>query len=933
MAKILLLLFAAFSINMAWAKAIKGTIKDSVSNEAIIGATIVVKDQPSKGVASGLDGSFELANNKYPVSLIVNYVGYTAKEIVVQRSGDLPIDILLESDAQEISGVTVVGRVQKGSESGIVSGIKFAQAVTVGVSAAQISKTSDSDAAEVVKRIPGISIIDNRFIIIRGLSQRYNNVWINNGGVPSSEADGRAFSFDIIPTTNIDNIVISKSYSADLPGDFCGGFIKISTKGMPESSSFQVGVGTGINSQTHFSDVRLGNGSATDWMGFDASKRQLGSIVPEHLGMVDNNAQMDNIIKNGFNNDWSINTFKPLPDIKLNAIWSARLNEKLGMVLAVGYNNTYKTLNIESKRYGVYNAERDTPTVEKDYHDTQYNNDVKINAMNNWIWEPSEKTRYEFGNLVNVIGRNRLTERYGLSTVSGDYYESQTEMLYSSRLTYTGQFSGHHTLGDNASSTIEWNTTYSYAHKDEPDRRIVKNIGNMPADGVAKPNMPTYNDNISRYYQNLDDNIVSMSANYKKKFDGSAWQPTLKSGLYGEYRNRRYTPREFVYRYDRLDYDQRNKYIYLPFEQMMSRDWLGADKVYIDEVSRKSNAYNGDYSVLAAYAAATLPIGKFNIDMGVRAEMWNMSIEYDRSMSASSVLTTTHKYDKLSLLPALNISYNFNEKNLMRLSYGRTVNRPEFREVSPAVYYDFELFAEVQGNPDLKMATIDNYDLRYEIYPASGEMITIGAFYKHFINPIEWNFVDMGGSYRYSYENAKSAYTAGVEIDIRKSLSFIGVPQFTMVLNGAVVASKVQFSDAGLIKEKDRPLQGQSPYVVNAGLYYASNQKLGLSASVLYNIIGKRIIGVGKTTSIDGNRNFDVPDSYEMPRNMLDLTVGKKIGARCDIKVGIKDILNESVMLKQFPTTTINGVDQQREQTTRSYRNGRTFSIGLTIKL
>lgn len=933
MKTLLLAIFLIASCGALSAQTIKGVIKDAQNGEEIIGATVVLKDQSNRGTASGLDGSF-LMNGvvKFPVKIIISFIGYKTVEIEVQNR-DESLNIMLVPEATELSGVTVVGRRRQSSEVGMVAGIKSAQAVTVGVSAGLISKTSDTDAAEVVKRIPGISLLENRFIIVRGLSQRYNNVWINNGGVPSSEADGRAFSFDVIPSANIDNIVIAKSYSADLPGDFCGGFVKITTKGMPDKSSFQIGIGTGINSQTHFSDVKLGKGSTTDWLGFDLSKRPLSTTVPSNLGSIDNNSQLDHIIKTGFNNDWSVKTLKPLPDIKLNALWNSRINEKLGMTLALTYNNTYKSLDITNKRYGVYNASTNTPTVEKDYKDAQYNNDVKLNIMNNWIWEQSDKNRFEFRNLFNLIGRNRFTERHGLSTVSGEYYENQAEMLYSSRLTYTGQFAGNHTFGSDAINTIDWNTTYSYAYRDEPDRRIIKNIGNMPSDGIAKPDLPSYNDQINRYYQSLSDNIVSAGANYKRKFENSSWQPTLKAGLYGEYRDRTYTPREFIYRYDRLPYDQRNEYIYLPFEQMMSSEWLGIDKVYIDETSRKSNAYSGDYSVIAGYAAITLPIGKFNIDMGVRPEIWNMSISYDRSMSATTELMTTHKYDKVSLLPAVNVSYNFNAKHLLRLSYGRTVNRPEFREVSPAVYYDFDLFAEVQGNPDLKMATIDNLDLRYEMYPASGEMITIGAFYKKFINPIEWNFVDMGGSYRYSYENAKSAYTAGIEVDVRKSLDFIGVPQLTLVFNGALVASEVKFSDNGLVKENDRPLQGQSPYIVNTGLYYSSGEKLGLSTTLLYNIIGKRVIGVGKTTSIDGNRNFDVPDAYEMPRNLLDLTISKKLGSRCDLKLGIKDILNEAVITKQFPITTINGVDKEREQTTKSYKNGRTFSLGLTIKL
>lgn len=933
MRNLLTTLFLALSFEVLSAQSIKGIVKETLSGEEIIGAAIIYKDKPTQGTTTDIEGKFELTyTGQYPVRLIISYIGYQTQELLIAQQSDSIYTILLPTDALDLESVTVVKTRQLNNEASVIAGIKQSQAVVVGVSSAQIAKTLDSDAAEVVKRIPGISLIENRFIIIRGLSQRYNNVWINNGGVPSSEADGRAFSFDIIPSGNIENMMITKSYSADLPGDFCGGFIKISTKGMPEKSTFQIGIGTGVNTQTHFSEARLGNGSTTDWLGFDIAKRPLKKTFPSNLGVVSNNNLLDPIIKNGFNNDWKVNTFNPFPDIKLNLLWNSRINRQLGMILALGYNNTYKTIDIINKRYGIYNAEEDIPTVEKSYYDTQHSNDVKVNLMNNWIWKLSDENRVEFRNLFNLIGRNRLTERYGLSTVSGEYYENQTEMLYSSRLTYTGQFAGNHIFGKSLSNTLDWNTTYSYAFKDEPDRRIIKNIGNMPSDGIAKPNLPAYNDQIMRYYQNLDDHIVSAAANYHKKFDEGKWKPSIKVGLYGEYRNRNYTPREFLYRYDRLPYQERNEYIYLPYQEMMNTKWLGADKVYIDETGRKSNAYDGNYTVAAGYVTANLPVGKLTVDVGSRVEMWNMAVSYDRSASPSTVLKTTHQYNKISWLPAINAAYHFNAKHLLRLSYGRTVNRPEFREVSPAVYYDFDLFAEVQGNPELTMATIDNFDLRYEFYPAGGEIITVGAFYKYFIHPIEWNFIDMGGSYRYSYENAKSAYTAGMEIDIRKSLDFIHLPQLSLVFNGALVFSKVQFSDKGLIKEKDRPLQGQSPYILNVGLYYTSNQKLGLSASLLYNIIGKRIVGVGKTTSIDGNTNFDIPDAYEMPRNVIDFTVAKKFGKYIELKLGIKDILNQAVVFKQFPTTTVNNINREREQITRSYRNGQTFSLGLTVK-
>lgn len=921
-----------------FAETVRGEIKDAKSGEPIIGATVKLRDNVTVAAVSDLDGNFVLnvpSAEKFPVTLTVSYVGYTPGDITVKKSSGEPVKVELAPQDVMMKDVTVVGRRKTDSEAGILTSTRLSTSVTVGISAGQISKTPDSDAGEVVKRVPGVSLVDGRYIIVRGLSQRYNNVWINGAVAPSSEADGRAFSFDVIPSGSIDNIVIAKSYTADLPGDFCGGFIKITSSGMPQKNSFKVGIASGFNTKTQFSDMRLGNPSCTDWLGVDNHKRTLSKDFPASLKTLTTPGKITYYTKNGFNNDWSIRQSRPLPDIKFDFDWDQRIGKKVGMTLAANYSNMNKTLpDIENRRYGLYNTSSDIPVVEKNYIDNQYTNTVKLSALNNWFFDINSINSIEFRNLFSIIGKNRLTERYGTSNVSGDYYEKQTEIYYSSRMTYTGQLSGKHKLSRDESNIFDWNLGYSYANKNEPDRRIINNLGSIPADGNITPDVPTYNDKITRYFQKLDDNVFSASLDYTKKFSGGSIKPTLKSGLYGEYRIRSYQPREFTYRTDNLPVDMRMYYRSLPFEQMMSQEWLGYDKVYADEVTEKYNAYDGKASTVAAYVTATIPVKQFTIDAGVRAELWNMSIKYDRSMTSSKVLMTENKYDKLSILPALNLSYKFNEKNLLRLSYGRTVNRPEFREVSPAVYYDFDLFAEIQGNPDLKVAEIDNLDLRYEFYPASGETVSAGLFYKHFKNPIEWNFVDMGGTYRYSYENAKSAYVAGIEVDVRKSLDFVGVPDLSVVFNASAVISRLQFNDKELVKEKDRSLQGQSPYIINAGVYYtSSSDKIGLSASLLYNIIGKRIIGVGKATSLTGDSDFDLPDAYEMPRNMLDLMIAKKIGKHVEIKLSVKDIIGQAVTIKQFPTVTVDGNKQTREQVTYSYHPGTSFSLGISVKL
>lgn len=919
---------------------LSGTVYDSVTDETIIGAVVIVKENPTKAAASDIDGNFFLTGVELPATLLINYAGSKSQEVTV-ASADAPIIIKLEPDMIALESVQIVRRRRQNTETAMIASLRQTNAVAVGVSSAQISKTSDSDAGEVVRRIPGISLIEGKFIVVRGLAQRYNNVWINGGGVPSTEADGRAFSFDMIPSSCIDNLIISKSFTANLPGDFSGGFIQVKTKGMPDESSLKISIGTGLNSETHFKDATLGTRSSTEWLGFDNSLRTLPSSFPSDLRTISDASDRDNTYLNSlfsdFNQDWATTTFKPLPDIKAAVQWNERISDKVGMVFTLNYENKYKTItDMLNSRYGLFNSATAESVQETAFTDNQYTQEVNLAAMNNWIFQLDDRNSLEFRNLFNISGQNRYTDRVGYDYQgTTDTYNHEIEYMYSSRLTYTGQLAGNHKFGSENTSNLDWNATYSYANMSEPDRRVVNDSknGSPNEDGSFTPSRIE----IRRYFRDLSDNIFSGGTNYKKEFRTGNWMPTLTTGIYGEYRGREYTPRRFGYSAvgnggDASIYED---FYTSSIEERMGGDWIGTDvgQYEIVEDGFYTDAYSGDYFLGAGYVSATLPVGKFIIDAGLRLEYWDMTVDYNASASYLQVVMKEVNNSALSLLPALNVAYNFNKRHTLRASYGRTVNRPEFREVSPSIYYDFELDAEITGNTDLKMATIDNVDLRYEFYPKSGEIISIGAFYKHFIDPIEWTFIQMGdNSYRYSYTNAKSAYTAGVEVDVRKTFDFLGVPELALVFNGALIASEVQFSDDEAIEQRSRALQGQSPYIVNTGFYYDSNDKLGLSASVLYNVIGKRIVGIGKTLS-NTNPDAYLPDSYEMPRNMLDVTVAKTFAERFELKLGLKNLLNAPIVLKQFPTyTDASGNEVEVEQITKKYYEGISASLTFSVK-
>ncbi|MDR1850907.1 MAG: TonB-dependent receptor plug domain-containing protein, partial [Mycoplasmataceae bacterium] len=205
--------------------------------------------------------------------------------------------------------------------------VKALPQITSGISAAQIAQSPDRTASDVVKRVPGITVMEDRFVVVRGLAQRYNNAWLNGLSAPGTEPDSRAFPFDLIPSSQIDNLLVFKSPSPEIPADFSGGFIKITSKGVPDENKIEINLSTGINAQTHFENFKYNPGSNTDWLGFDGSKRVLPNNFPAHMGAVDDQNQITDLTKNAFNRDWDVRSITPLPDRRL-AVTVARRAEK-----------------------------------------------------------------------------------------------------------------------------------------------------------------------------------------------------------------------------------------------------------------------------------------------------------------------------------------------------------------------------------------------------------------------------------------------------------------------------------------------------------------------------------------------------------------------------------------------------------------------------
>ena len=501
-----------------WAQQIKGVVIDQKSKETLIGAVVTVDGTNVKAITN-IDGNFQIdgLNKDKKYTLYINYIGYKTQKIDGVQAKDADQVIALQPDEQQLKEVTVTAVERRNTDAAMIQVAKNSPVIVSNVSAQEISRTQDTNAGEVIRRVPGVSLIDDKFVMVRGLSQRYNNVWVNGGAVPSSEADSRAFSFDIIPSSQIDNLTIVKSPTAEYPADYSGGFIIVNTKEIPAENSFNIAVGGNWNTSSAFKDFSYSKGSGTDFLGFDNGLRNLnGGIHADLNPQLDANGKpvgdyATSLLGNGFNNDWLIKNKKPLGDLKLAASLNLRWmlgGRTLGMLAALNYTNEYRTYeNMENNLYGIYDAANDKPNYLRHSVDDQYNNNVRLGAMLNFTFLSKDGNhKYQLKNIFNQLATSRYTWRDGVSAQSN--LERSAEYYYRSRTTYNGQLTGKHTF---TSDALDWSIGYAYANRHLPDRRRYL-IDDALESGVYA--LSTGND-ISREWTQLDEHILSLGVNDK----------------------------------------------------------------------------------------------------------------------------------------------------------------------------------------------------------------------------------------------------------------------------------------------------------------------------------------------------------------------------------------------------------------------------------
>jgi outer membrane receptor protein involved in Fe transport len=892
----------SYSVSAQSAK-ITGKVINAGSGQALASATLILIEK-SKTVVADQNGSFSFNKLEAGIySIKCSYGGLIEKIVdsIILRNGD-NTDITISLEERKSDAVIVKGtRVKAAGET--VASLLIAQKnsanVSDGITAESIKKTPDRSTSDVFKRISGASIQDDRFAVIRGLNDRYNAAFINGAPLPSTESDRKAFSFDIFPSSILDNMVIYKTATPDKLGDFAGGIIEITTKSIPQRNFTSISFGTSFNSlSTGKTRYFSGNKGNKDWLGLDDGRRGLPQGTPGYGEIVTaTSAHQAEFAKLFKNYKWGIQKgfTNPNYNFQLSKGFNIQKKEKefLGALFAITYNRNYSFTPTDRD---VYSDDRTTKYVS--VQDSVYNDEVVWAALGNIAIKINDRNNIAWKNNMSVNTDNKLIKRIWVQDLQNSPDDGYRDVVrsFTSNKIISSQLLGEH-LVEKTKTKINWLGSYSEVEREIPNYSRTSYQININSPGIGTAFTPNYVSQLTgsgtMFFINSIETIKNFKVDITQPFTFlKNSQNFLKIGGGYQFRKRDFSSRLLGFTpYDNggvtFDYsllDLPEDQIYLPQHLGLQKSGLGG--FLLKDGTLSGSNYNATSTTTHAYIMSDQRFfNKLRIIYGVRVEKFDQKLQ----LPTDSVVT--------DFLPSFNFVYAVTPKSNIRLSFSQTVNRPEFREIVPFIFYDYQAQYSINGNINLQRAKIKNYDFRLEFYPGKAQLFSVSAFYKDFYRPVEVVFVpDITGQAFYS--NVASATAYGIEAEFRTLLSTIfGVKnersilnKFTLAANSAYIKSNVKVEGVPYIDAakftSNRPLQGQSPYLINGSIGY-NDEERGLSSTLSVNRIGDRL-------SVSGN--YLVPELYEKARTVIDFQLTKSfIKNSLELKFNARDILAQNI--------------------------------------
>lgn len=896
--------FLAFSLAAAplaaQAGQVAGRVVDASTGRPVAAARVAVQGLQLAANA-GIDGRYTLSG--VPAgerTLTVTALGYASKTVTgvqVPAGGAATQDVSLDAATLLLESVTVTAQAERGSVTQALDEQRTAVGVVNALGAEQIARSPDGDAAQAIRRVSGVTVQEGRYVVVRGLSERYTTAALNGARIPSPEPERRVVPLDLFPAGLLQTVSTTKTFTPNLAGDFSGALVNIRTREYPAEPVFSLSSSLGYNPDVTGRTLALPPLGRVDYTAF-GSRRGLPAEVARYgdfQGGGSISAQEYNRMVRSFRNVW-------LPEEQtagMNGSLSMSLGgtrpvfgRDLGYVGSFSYSRDYEVL-ADHRRAQVLLTDQETGAVRET---DRFTGDVsRVGVLWGGVLNLSaslgDHHRIAFNNTYNRSSESEARADSGSIELTGlELIVNRLRLV--ERSVRSNQLRGEHRLGW---GSLEWTVTSSGVTRAEPDRSEWV----LDTSTGARRWYAISNEAAVRTFGDLAEDSWEGGADYHLPL-GAGQRHRLSFG--GMFRRTERQAENTSYSISALGLPE-DATTLSPAEIFDGRFTGDDDRYFLVVPLGVGGSYAARDRLAAGYGMLELGVtGRIRLIAGARVERSQVTVTSEPTFGDTDVAEPTYT----DVLPALAVNIDLSDRQKVRLSASQTLARPEYRELSAIAYRDVIGEELVRGNGNLRRTLIQNYDARWEWYPAGDEIVSAGVFAKRFEGPIERIYLPTSGSRIVSFANATSALNHGVELELRKSLGMLGAAgeSFSVLANATLVRSHVDVVG----EDADRPMVGQSPYVVNAGLAWSPADGR-TSATVLYNVFGRRITSAGAGV---------LPDVYEQPRGVLDLSLRHAWSDRFSFKVDAENLLDADHEFTQ------GGVVRE------SYRTGRTVSIGAT---
>ncbi len=941
---------------------ISGTIIDEKYGDPLIGANVVLEGTGT-GSSTDFDGKYQFSVEAGTYNIVVSYIGYSDKTItgvVVTDGGVTYLNEALNDGAVELAiggdeGVVVKAKAINRSENALMILQKKSDNIQDGISSQEMSRYSVSDAAGAMKKVTGATVSGGKYIYIRGLGDRYSLTQLNGLVIPSADPYRNGAQLDLIPANLLENIITSKTFTPDKPGNFTGGNVNLETKSFPEQFFFTIKASGSFNNQSNLNNNFLTHsGGSKDYFGYDDGTRAQPDFTdPKSAGALSFGNNVARIASNqaffnGFaaplgvfdsREDYaatvdrianSLSTeFTPDPiTAPVNHGLSLSFGNQyqvgdnaLGVIFSGSFKKEYVSLNNFQRANWTLRFLNDEDLFNQgDYEETLSTETPTLNGMLGLA--------YKIGAYSTITANaiyNHTTDKTSRS-IFGERPDNLIDPLrfvgrslsFRERELQNIQLGGEHVVPGLNNAKIEWKASQAISSQEEPDTRFFENdfhtvtgIASIPASDVQRPFHFFRNLEDTQYDAKLDFTIPLANSANKIKFGGL------------------YTTKDRTFSESRYQLESTNEAV----------DFTGDPDVYLSDAnygliensatqlgvftvdrSQKINSYTGSDDVTAFYGMLTYNFNeRIKVIGGARYENTNILVE------SADTTRDVGRIDAHDILPSANLVYALTPDMNLRASFSQTVARPNMREISAFEAFDPLTKETIKGNTDLQRTNITNYDLRWEWFTGPGEMIAISGYYKDFKNPIV-QFYERAANPTIKYVNVDAATVYGVEFEFRKSLGVIApaLDKFKFNTNISFINSNsdVEIDEAFIGKAfTSRQFEGQSPFIINAALIYSDLDK-GLNGTLSFNALGDRLKVIGRDIS---------PDIFTRGRNQLDLSLAKTIGD-LNITFTAKNLLNDNV-IESSTNTRFDGSGDGLDYEYLNFQSGITFGLGVSYTI